>query len=158
MGANGKAAGSFYSEEAARLALDAATRKQQPAAPGPEAPEPAPKYVPSILLDEPQRPLLKPEPAINQNLQPERTEPTLDTAPPAPRPLRRSDIITDDEDVRPARAPRRRAPRETYVDHDEEPAPLGIAKIVAWVIVAPWGLAVLALALGIIALFARGFF
>ena len=155
MGANGKAAGSFYSEEAARLALEAATRPQQPAAPAPEPAEPIAKYVPSILLDEPQRPLLKPEPAINQNLQPDRAEPTLDAA--TPRPLRRSDIITEDEDVRPTRAPRRRATRETYAD-DEERAPFGVGKIVAWVIMAPWGLAVLAAALGIIVLFAKGFF
>ena len=154
LSANGKAAGSFYSDEAARLAMEAATRQQQPAAPEPEAVELAPKYVPPILLEEPQRPPLRPEPALNQNSQPERTEPTLDIEIQSPRPLRRSEIITDDEDVRPARSPRR---REVFAD-DEDRAPLGPAKIAAWVILAPWGIAILAAALGIIALFAKGFF
>ena len=154
LGANGKAAGGFYSEEAARLALEAATRQQQPAAPAPEPAEPGAKYVPSILLEEPQRPLLKPQPAINQNVQPARTEPTLDDDVRPARPLRRSETITEDEDVRPARAARR---RETY-DDDEDHAPLGVAKVVAWIILAPWYLAMLAAALGVIGLFARGFF
>ncbi len=154
MSANGKAAGSFYSDEAARLAMEAATRQQQPGAPAPEAGEPAPKYVPPILLEEPQRPPLRPEPATNQNVQLERTEPTLDAEIQAPRPLRRSEIITDDEDVRPARTPRA---RKVYAEDEDHPS-LGVARIIAWVILAPWGLAMLAAALAIIGLFARGFF
>lgn len=64
----------FYSDEAARIVSDAARAPQQavkppsaePLAPPPPAPIATP-IVPEVLLDEPQRPPLTPEPAINQN-------------------------------------------------------------------------------------------
>ncbi|HVY50366.1 MAG TPA: hypothetical protein VHA07_02280 [Devosia sp.] len=63
----------FYREDAARLASEAARRPQQALA-GPPAGRSAPSAeVPEVLL-EPQRPLLAPEPATNQN-EPRRARP-----------------------------------------------------------------------------------
>lgn len=153
LASNSKAAGGFYSEEAARLAREAATRPQQPATP--VSSEPTGKHVPPILLDEPHRPPLKPEPATNQNVQLARTEPTLDAATRPVRPLRRSEIITGGPDLRPSRPNRR---REAHVEDEPDAAPVGVARMVAWIILAPWGLSVLAVALALIGLVARGFF
>jgi hypothetical protein len=56
--------GGFYREEAARLASEAARRPFPPEA----AASAVPAYVPPVLTVEPERPLLAPEPATNQNL------------------------------------------------------------------------------------------
>jgi hypothetical protein len=144
LGVNGKATDGFYSDEAARLALEAARRPQQPAAPALKAVEQPPKlaeaappaYVPPILLDEPQRPPLSPEPALNQNSRRERAEPILDAPARPARPLRRAEIYLGDDD----------AGDDRHVS---------IARVIAWVILGPWGLAMLAASLAILALFAR---
>ena len=94
-------------------------------------PDPPPSYVPPILLEEPQRPPLVPQPAINQNIHPARTEPDFD------------------EIARPTRASRR------AIVPDDEPEPPRLPKIVAWVILAPWYGLVFALAVGIIGLFVK---
>ncbi len=79
MGAKTRSTG-FYTDDAARLAADAArvsATAPQPAAPPsptartaqriePQAPVPAP----AISIDEPSRPALRPEPARNQNATP----------------------------------------------------------------------------------------
>lgn len=57
----------FYREDAARLASEAARLPQQPLdAPQEPATKP-PRAAPAIVLDEPNRPPLAPEPATNQN-------------------------------------------------------------------------------------------
>ena len=113
----------FYREEAARLALDAArvppaTKPSEPApiAAAPVAPVvPTPKAAPVIVLDEPQRPLLAPEPATNQNLRATRPE------------------IAEPE-------PHQR---------------IGLGKIVAWVLLAPWYVTMAAAAVGVDVLFVK---
>ena len=122
MGVNSKATGSFYSEEAARLALEAAKRPRHPAATATH-PEPAPPYIPAVMLSEPQRPPLAPQPAINQNR-------------PAPA-QQRPEFDDEDEDDR---------------------RPLSLARLLGWIILLPWYVAMLAGAVGIIALFAKDFF
>ncbi|MEO8758348.1 MAG: hypothetical protein ABI398_11440 [Devosia sp.] len=60
----------FYSDEAVRIVSDAARAPQQAAKPAsaePVAPPPRPPIAFDVLLDEPKRPPLTPEPAINQN-------------------------------------------------------------------------------------------
>ncbi len=148
LGVNGKATGSFYSEEAARLALEAAQRPKQPAAPAPKAAEPAapaddpaaPSYVPPILLNEPRRRPLAPEPAINQNRPPERDEPVVDEPVRASRPARQAELYLG-EDTR-----------------EDDERHLSVARIIAWIILTPWALAMLAASLAILGLVARNFF
>ena len=109
-----KSVGGFYSEEAARIVSEAA-RAQAPSPAVPPAPAPAAPapIAPAVMLGEPQRPPLTPEPAINQNLV-------------APRP-----------------APIALEPR------------LSVGRVVAWIILAPWYLAMIAAAVGIDALFVK---
>ena len=64
MDGTAKTTGNFYRDDAARVALEAALR---PAQIDSAAPQRDASYVPPVLLIEPQRPLLKPQPAINQN-------------------------------------------------------------------------------------------
>lgn len=108
----------FYREDAARLAAEAARvpadEKQSETAP--VAPVvAAPAAAPVIRVDEPDRPLLAPEPATNQNL---------------------------------------RARRPVAVD-PEPHQPLGFGKIVAWVLLAPWYVAMAAAAVGVDVLFVK---
>lgn len=111
-----KSVGGFYSEEAARIVSEAARAQAPspavPTAPAPAAPAP---IAPAVMLGEPQRPPLTPEPAINQNLV-------------APRP-----------------APIALEPRPR----------LSVGRVVAWIILAPWYLAMIAAAVGIDALFVK---
>ena len=118
-----KSAGEFYRGEAARVALEAATRQLQPTTPPPPplAPD-ARVYVPPVLLDEPQRPPLSPERAINQN-----DDPADDRR----RPLRRVD--SEEDDI----------------------PPLGLARIIAWIVLAPWYGAIAVASLGIDLMFAK---
>jgi hypothetical protein len=113
-----KSVAGFYSEEAARIVSEAA-RSQQPAPKSaiPAPPAPPANTIPRIRLDDPQRPLLRPEPAINQN------------SVAAPRP---------------------------FDDLEFEPEPrIGVARIIAWIVLAPWYLAVIAGSIGIEALFVK---
>ncbi len=112
----------FYREDAARLAVEAArvpteARQSEPL-PGPVAPAApvlaAPASAPIIRIDEPERPLLAPEPATNQNL---------------------------------------RATRPATVEPEHRP--LGFGKIVAWVLLAPWYVAMAAAAVGVDVLFVK---
>lgn len=140
VGVNGRAAGGFYSEEAARLALEAAKRPQQPAAPAAEKDiGPAPAFIPPVLLEEPRRPPLAPEPAINQNGNTLRAEPTLEPRDRAAARLRRPVVS-----ILPEAADERRRPT--------------FARIVAWIILAPWYLAMIAATVAVIGLFVRNLF
>ena len=108
----------FYREDAAQLAVEAARvpPATQPDEPVPAAPIVAsPNVAPDIRIDEPQRPLLAPEPATNQNLR-------------ATRP----------HDIEP--------------EHHER---IGVGKIVAWVLLAPWYVAMAAAAVGVDVLFVK---
>ena len=58
--------GGFYREEAARLASEAARAQKPP--PEPPKPPAPPPYIPPVLNAEPNRPVLAPEPASNQNI------------------------------------------------------------------------------------------
>ena len=115
-----KSVGGFYSEEAAAIVSEAA-RAQQPAPKsaalaGPAAPLTAPApAIPPVMLDEPQRPPLTPEPAINQNFV-------------APRPA---------------------------IGEPEPGQRVGIGRIVAWIVLAPWYLAMVAAAVGLDVLFVK---
>ena len=79
---------------------------------------PLPTVAPTIRIDEPERPLLAPDPATNQNLH-------------AARPLAAE------------LEPRRR---------------LGVGKIVAWVLLAPWYVTMAAVAVGVDVLFVKDLF
>lgn len=78
-----KAATGFYRGDAARLVSEAARMPTEPAqAPEPEPiPEPTPPPAvatigaPAVVLDEPQRPPLSPQPPTNQNVRAARPEP-----------------------------------------------------------------------------------
>src|SRR3569833_1190285 len=114
----------FYRGDAARLVSEAARLPRDPAqAPEPEPipepaapPEPAPPPAsigaPAVVLDDPQRPLLSPEPPTNQNLR-------------VARPL----------------------PQE--FDYDDEPSPWTTGRIVAWILLAPWYVAIAVASLGL---------
>ena len=83
MDGKSKTTGSFDRDDAARVAREAALRP----APVDAAAAQRVSYVPPVLLIEPQRPHLKPQPAINQN------------APqPADRGKSRGDILQDGDD------------------------------------------------------------
>jgi hypothetical protein len=116
-----KTAGQFYRDEAAWLVSAAASARQAQAnAPAPR-PQLAPKAQPTYaepVLDEPDRPPLRPEPPTNQNRH---------AAP------------------RPAEAPRRRRS-------------VGMPRLLARIVIAPLYAVVAVGAIGVIALFARGFF
>ena len=73
----------FYRDDAARIAAQAASIAP-PEAPGlRQRPAPSESRAPKVLIDEPARPPLAPEPAINENhVAPRR----LPAAPPAERP------------------------------------------------------------------------
>jgi hypothetical protein len=104
----------FYREDAARIVSEAARLPQ--AAPDGSAskaqPQPVEPRAPAISIDEPQRPLLKPEPALNQNL---------------------------------------RARRDTVTDEPERR--WNVARAVAWIVFAPWYVAMVFVSLGVDALF-----
>jgi len=118
----------FYRGDAARLVSEAARLPSDPAqAPEEPIPEPAappeptlpPASIgaPAVVLDDPQRPLLSPEPPTNQNLRAARPHP--------------------DE-----------------LDYDE-PSHWTVGRIVAWVLLGPWYVAVAAASLGLDALFVK---
>ena len=106
----------FYREDAARIVSEAAKLPQT----APEAgvsqaqPQPAESQAPVISIDDPQRPLLRPEPALNQNLRATRNYP----------------------DERPERQ-------------------WSAARVLAWIVFAPWYLAMIVVALGIDVLFIK---
>jgi hypothetical protein len=122
-----KTTGDFYRDEAARVVLDAA-RLQLQAAQLKAAAEPAPAYIPPVLLDEPKRAPLSPQPALNQN----------------------ADVRSD----RPAAEMRtpERAPRAPI--EDDEPG-MSVGRVIAWVVLAPWYLAVAVAAIGVDVLFVK---
>lgn len=106
----------FYREDAARIVSEAARLPQ--AAPDGNASKAPPLVVepqaPAISIDDPQRPLLKPEPALNQNLR----------------------------------------PRREYVAEEPE-SRWGVARVLAWIVFAPWYVAMVFVSLGIDALFIK---
>ena len=111
----------FYREDAARLAIEAARVPQEtkPSEPAPEAvPVAPPAAAPAIRIDEPERPLLAPEPATNQNL---------------------------------------RATKPLAIEPEPRQRP-GLGKIVAWVLLAPWYVAMAAVAVGVDVLFVKDLF
>ena len=120
-----KATTGFYRGDAARLVSEAARLPADDlaeAAAVAEAPlvsaTAASIGAPAVVLDDPQRPPLSPEPPTNQNL----------------------------------RVARPRA--EELVD-EEEPSSWAVGRVVAWIILAPWYLAMIAAAVGIDALFVK---
>jgi hypothetical protein len=118
-----KAVDGFYDDEAARLAARAA-RASSPSARPVEVEPPA--YIPPILLDEPQRTPLRPEPPINQNL----------------------DLPAE----------RRTRPPLQADDTDEDHPAFTIARMTAWILLAPWYLAMLAASIGVLVLFGKDLF
>jgi hypothetical protein len=119
-GVNAKTGSSgFYREDAARLASEAARLPQPPL----EAPQPARgaqrAAAPAVLLDEPQRPPLMPEPAMNQNERPQ-------------------------------------APQFAGLDADDDDRRSGLARVVAWVLLAPLYSATLVGSVGLNVMFIRG--
>jgi hypothetical protein len=121
-----KAVDGFYDDEAARLAANAA-RASDPSGRSAGIAVQPPAYIPPILLDEPQRTPLRPEPPINQNID-------LDT-----RPRLRPSMPMDDADE---------------ADH---PA-FTIARLTAWILLAPLYLAMLAASVGVLVLFGKDLF
>lgn len=117
----------FYRGDAARLVSEAARLPAEPAqAPDTEPiPEPAPPPAvvaigaPAVVLDDPQRPPLSPQPPTNQNLRAERP---------------RAQDLEDEEDGQ---------------------APWPVARVVAWIILAPWYVAIAAASFGLDILFVK---
>ncbi len=67
MDVKAKSVSGFYDDEAARMVSAAARTPQAAPAPVEKPADPTP-YVPPVRLDEPQRPLLAPQPPTNQNI------------------------------------------------------------------------------------------
>jgi hypothetical protein len=127
--------GDFYREDAARIASEAARLRPASAEKSAKPPEAAPAYVPPVLLDEPQRPLLVPEPPLNQNAA--RREPELVTP--------RSESLAP---------PRRREEPRTERYEEERPRP-SFLRTVAWIVLLPLYLGVAAAAIGVNVLFVK---
>lgn len=106
----------FYREDAARIVSEAARLPQ--AAPEDTAskaqPQPAEPQVPAISIDEPQRPLLRPGAALNQNV----------------------------------------GARRKFID-DEPERQWDLARVLAWIVLAPWYLAMVVVSLGVDVLFVK---
>lgn len=130
-----KSTGGFYREDAARLASEAArVPKQQEVPLGPAAPAPvtaAPASIAAAPEPPPQR--IPAEPAI----------PAIEIDRPRLRP--------DPADNQNVRRPR----PVTELDEDDEPRRWGIGRIIAWVLLAPWYVAMAAAAIGVDVLFVK---
>lgn len=131
-----KVTGEFYREDAARIASEAARLK--PLADEAPANPAGPAFVPRVLLDEPQRAPLAPQPAVNQNVPPR--EPPLVA-------LRTAVAAPAQRDLR--------VQEERFDQDDDERPRWRMLRIIAWIVLAPLYVGVALAAVGINALFVK---